>query len=95
MTSFTPFRWQAISISSARPSVSAMGFSHRMALGLRAAAVTVQGAWPVCHVQIDTTSRRSASSMARASRWCFVWIPKRASISRIAFSSRSARAATS
>ncbi len=68
MTSFTEFRWQATSISSARPSVSAMGFSHRMAFGRRAAAVTVQGAWPVCHVQTDTTSRRSPSSMARASR---------------------------
>ncbi len=34
-TSFTPLRWQAISISSARPSVSAMGFSHRIALGCR------------------------------------------------------------
>ena len=45
-----------------------MGFSHRMALGCRAAAATVQGAWPVCHVQTDTTSSCSASSMARASR---------------------------
>ena len=72
-----------------------MGFSHRMAFGCRAAAATVQGAWPVCHVQTDTTSRLLRVQHGPRILIVRVWIAKRASISRMAFSSGSAKAATS
>ena len=59
IASFTSLRRQAIIICSAAPTVSAIGFSQRIACGLKAAAVTVQGACPLCQVQIETTSGRS------------------------------------